>query len=121
MQLMRYLSNEPVARMGYWSNGANSLAVYKSHTNDWIYIEDAPLPAPGDDLTQPPTKTPTWNDLRTPTEAEHCSTPCALRSTSSGRPADCGAFAQESGLVVHAPSRRERICRSGSCSASSKT
>jgi hypothetical protein len=69
-QLMRYLSSEPVARMGYWTNGHERLAVYKSHTNDWVYIKDAPLPAPGDDLTQPPKKTPTWKDLRTPTETE---------------------------------------------------
>ncbi|HTC73660.1 MAG TPA: N-6 DNA methylase [Solirubrobacteraceae bacterium] len=70
LQLMRYLASEPVARMGYWTNGTETLAVYKSHTNEWIYVEGAPLPAPGDDLTQPPEKTPTWNDLRTPTEAE---------------------------------------------------
>lgn len=70
MQLMRYLSNEPVVRMGYWTNGTERLAVYKSHTNEWIYVEDAALPAPGDDLTQPPQKTPTWNDLRTPSEVE---------------------------------------------------
>jgi len=70
LQLMRYLASEPVARMGFWTNGSETLAVYKSHTNEWIYVEEAPLPAMGDDLTQPPEKTPTWNDLRTPTEAE---------------------------------------------------
>ncbi len=70
LQLIRYLSNEPMARMGFWSNGTETLAVYKSHTNDWIEIVGAALPAPGDDLTQPPTKVPTWNDLREPTEAE---------------------------------------------------
>jgi predicted RNA methylase len=70
MQLIRYLSNEPVARMGFWTNGTKTLAVYKSHTNDWIYVEDAPLPAPGDDLTRPPERTPTWNDLREPNDAE---------------------------------------------------
>jgi hypothetical protein len=70
MQLMRYLSNEPVAKMGYWTNGLRSLAVYKSHTNDWIYVKDAELPSPGDDLTRPPRKKPTWEDLREPTEAE---------------------------------------------------
>ncbi|HEX5989660.1 MAG TPA: N-6 DNA methylase [Solirubrobacterales bacterium] len=70
MQLIRYLSNEPVARMGFWTNGTKTLAVYKSHTNDWIFVEDAPLPAPGDDLTRPPEKLPTWNDLREPNEAE---------------------------------------------------
>lgn len=69
-QLIRYLSNEPVARMGFWTNGAARLAVYKSHSNEWLYVEDAPLPGPHDDLTQPPEEPPTWNDLRTPTEAE---------------------------------------------------
>ena len=53
-QLIRYLSNEPVARMGFWTNGTKGLAVYKSHSNEWLYVEDAPLPGPHDDLTQPP-------------------------------------------------------------------
>jgi type I restriction enzyme M protein len=69
-QLIRYLSNEPVARMGFWTNGTDTLAVYKSHSNEWVYIEGAPLPGPHDDLTQPSEEPPTWNDLRTPTEAE---------------------------------------------------
>lgn len=69
-QLQRYLASEPVVRLGYWTNGTRSLAVYKSHTNDWIEVPDAPLPHPGDDLTAPPTKPPTWNDLREPTEAQ---------------------------------------------------
>ncbi len=70
MQLMRYLSNEPVARMGYWTNGTESLAVYKSHSSDWVYVENATLPAPDDDLTRPPEEPPTWKDLRTPNEAQ---------------------------------------------------
>lgn len=70
MQLIRYLSSEPVVRMGYWTNGTSSLAVFKSHTNDWVYVEDAPLPGPGDDLTAPPTKAPTWKDLAEPNEAQ---------------------------------------------------
>ena len=69
-QLQRYLASEPVVRLGYWTNGTKSLAVYKSHTNDWIEVADAPLPHPGDDLTAPPSKPPTWNDLREPTEAQ---------------------------------------------------
>lgn len=73
-QLQRYLASEPVVRMGYWTNGTESLAVYKSHSNDWIKVKDAPLPHPGDDLTAPPQKPPTWKDLRKPTEAQ-------LRST----------------------------------------
>jgi hypothetical protein len=70
MQLMRYLSNEPVARMGFWTNGTKTLAVYKSHSNEWVYVEDAPYPGPHDDLTQPPKEPPTWRDLRTPNEAQ---------------------------------------------------
>ena len=69
-QLMRYLSNEPVARMGFWTNGTKTLAVYKSHSNEWVYLEDALLPGPHDDLTQPPEEPPTWDDLRIPGEAE---------------------------------------------------
>jgi hypothetical protein len=69
-QLIRYLAAEPVVRMGYWTNGAESLAIYKSHTNDWIKIKNAPLPHPGDDLTAPPAKPPTWDDLVTPTETQ---------------------------------------------------
>lgn len=69
-QLQRYLASEPVVRVGFWTNGTRSLAVYKSHTNDWIEVPDAPLPHPGDDLTAPPTKPPTWSDLREPTEGQ---------------------------------------------------
>lgn len=69
-QLQRYLSSEPVVKMGFWSNGKATLAIYKSHTNDWIYVENAHLPHPGDDLTAPPKKAPIWSDLREPTEAQ---------------------------------------------------
>lgn len=69
-QLMRYLSGEPAVKMGYWTNGSESLAIYKRHAAEWLQITNAPLPAPGDDLTQPPDEPPTWNALREPTEVE---------------------------------------------------
>lgn len=69
-QLMRYLSMEPMAKLGYWTNGAASLAIYKQHVNDWLQIEGAPLPKPDDDLTRPPSAPLTWNLLRLPTEVE---------------------------------------------------
>ena len=69
-QLIRYLSMEPMVKLGYWTNGKNSLAIYKQHTNDWIYVNGAPLPNPDDDLTRPPEKPLTWNTLRLPTEVE---------------------------------------------------
>jgi len=69
-QLLRYLSNEPMAKMGFWTNGHQTLAVYKRHLADWVFVENAPLPHPSDDLTQPPDEPPTWNTMRQPSEAE---------------------------------------------------
>jgi type I restriction enzyme M protein len=69
-QLMRYLSNEPMAKMGFWTNGQQTLAVYKSHSSGWVMEPNAPLPRPGDDLTRPPESPPTWNTMRTPSETE---------------------------------------------------
>jgi len=69
-QLMRYLSNEPMAKMGYWTNGSASLAVYKTLDNKWIEIENAPLPRPGDDLSKPPVSPLTWDTMQVPTDAE---------------------------------------------------
>lgn len=69
-QLMRYLSMEPMAKLGYWTNGSASLAIYKQHTNDWLEIEGAPLPQPDDDLTRPPSAPLTWNTLRLPSDVE---------------------------------------------------
>lgn len=69
-QLIRYLSNEPMAKMGFWTNGNQSLAVYKRHASDWLIVDNAPLPHPDDDLSQPPEEPPTWEKLKTPSEAE---------------------------------------------------
>jgi hypothetical protein len=69
-QLIRYLSNEPMAKMGFWTNGSQTLAVYKRHQSDWVFVENAGLPHPTDDLTQPPDEPPTWLTMRQPSEAE---------------------------------------------------
>lgn len=69
-QLTRYLSCEPLAKMGFWTNGSETLAIYKRHSADWVEVKGAKLPAPSDDLTQPPDEPPTWNDLKQPGEAE---------------------------------------------------
>jgi N-6 DNA Methylase len=69
-QLIRYLSMEPMAKLGYWTNGSASLAIYKRHVNDWLVVEGAPLPQPDDDLTRPPEHPPTWNTLQLPTDVE---------------------------------------------------
>lgn len=69
-QLMRYLSNEPMVKLGYWSNGAESLAIYKTLDGNWSEIENAPLPRPGDDLTKPAVAPLTWDSMDQPTEAQ---------------------------------------------------
>lgn len=69
-QLLRYLSNEPTAKMGYWTNGTDSVAIYKRHTSKWLHIPGAPLPTPFDDLTAPPDEPLLWADLETPTEPQ---------------------------------------------------
>lgn len=68
-QLIRYLSSEPMAKMGFWTNGSDTAAVYKSHTSDWITVRGAHLPGPETDLTQPPSKPVTWSSMRVPDEA----------------------------------------------------
>jgi type I restriction enzyme M protein len=69
-QLMRYLSNEPMAKLGYWTNGSHSLAIYKTLDGNWLEIENAPLPRPGDDLSKPAEAPLTWNTMSVPTDAE---------------------------------------------------
>ena len=69
-QLMRYLSAEPMAKMGFWTNGTQTLAIYKRHSADWVEVANAKLPQPSDDLTQAPDIPPTWNSLKVPSEVE---------------------------------------------------
>lgn len=69
-QLMRYLSSEPMAKMGFWTNGLETLAIYKRHSADWVEVPGAKLPEPDDDMTQAPDTPPTWKTIREPSEAE---------------------------------------------------
>ena len=69
-QLIRYLSNEPMAKMGYWSNGSSHLAIYKTPDGDWIEVEGAGPPRPDDDLTGPAKAPISWSSMAEPTEAE---------------------------------------------------
>lgn len=80
-QLVRYLASEPMAKLGYWTNGKRSLSVYKRHSSDWLFLEDTPLPAPGDDLTRPPDSPITWQKMRVPSEVEISSTLTRLLNT----------------------------------------
>lgn len=69
-QLIRYLSSEPMVKMGFWTNGTDSLVIYKSHSSEWVEIKGAPLPSPSDDFTQPPKEPLKWVSLREPSEVE---------------------------------------------------
>lgn len=69
-QLEAYLTMEPIAKMGYWTNGTDSAAVYKRHSADWVVIRPAPIPRPFDDLTRPPDVPLTWDRMEDPSEAQ---------------------------------------------------
>jgi type I restriction enzyme M protein len=47
-QLENYLSLEYTAKMGYWTNGAESLAIYRLPSGKFSYQVGAPLPKPTD-------------------------------------------------------------------------
>lgn len=69
-QLEVYLSREPRAKYGYWTNGAASVAVYKLPDGNVEVVKGAGLPHPADNLSKPSTRPLTYNRLRTPTERE---------------------------------------------------
>ena len=65
-QLEIYLSLEPRARVGYWSNGRASLALYRRADGTFKEVENRPPPGPLDNLAEPAEKPLTWDDLQTP-------------------------------------------------------
>jgi type I restriction enzyme M protein len=69
-QLEIYLSREPRARYGYWTNGSESLAVYKLPDGTVNVVRGADLPRPSDSLSKPSEEPLTYRSLRTPTERE---------------------------------------------------
>jgi type I restriction-modification system DNA methylase subunit len=69
-QLEIYLSLEPRARYGYWTNGSKSLAVYKLADGTHQVVEGAPLPRPQDNLAKPSAEPLTFDRLRVPTEKQ---------------------------------------------------
>ncbi|HTA14656.1 MAG TPA: N-6 DNA methylase [Solirubrobacteraceae bacterium] len=69
-QLYRYLSSEPLAKMGFWTNGSESLAIYKKADGNWTEVPGAPLPRPGEDLTRPSDAPLTWETMEVPGEAQ---------------------------------------------------
>ncbi|HEX6753258.1 MAG TPA: N-6 DNA methylase [Solirubrobacterales bacterium] len=69
-QLEIYLSREPRAKYGYWTNGDKSVAVYKLPDGSVQVVEGANLPRPEDNLSKPSAKPLNYERLKTPTERE---------------------------------------------------
>lgn len=69
-QLEIYLSLEPRAKFGYWTNGDRSVAVYKLPDGTVDVVPGAALPRPEDNLSKPSARPLTYSTLRTPTERE---------------------------------------------------
>lgn len=69
-QLERYMSSEPSVKMGYWTNGTKSAAVYRTPDLEYVVVHDAPLPKPDDDFTKPPKDVLTFKKLREPEAGE---------------------------------------------------
>ncbi|MFY1654033.1 HsdM family class I SAM-dependent methyltransferase [Solwaraspora sp. WMMB762] len=65
-QLEIYLAREPRARVGYWSNGSESLTVLKRADGTFQHRGGGGIPRPGDNFEQPSEKPLTYSDLVIP-------------------------------------------------------
>ncbi len=69
-QLETYLLREPRARYGYWTNGTDSVGVYKLADGTFEHVPGAPLPSPHDDFAKPGAEPLTYDRLREPSARE---------------------------------------------------
>ncbi len=69
-QLEIYLSLEPRAVAGYWTNGTQVSALYKTASGKYKRVDNAGLPRPTDNLFLPGDTPLFWTDLITPTTLE---------------------------------------------------
>jgi len=69
-QLEILLSREPRARMGYWSNGSKSVAIYRRADGSFELKEGAPLPKPTDTFSLGGAKALDFSDLVPPEPGE---------------------------------------------------
>lgn len=69
-QLEIYLAREPRAQMGFWTNGSESIRVYRRADGTFYHSSNEGLPRPGENLAKPSEKPLTYNDLRVPTLGE---------------------------------------------------
>ena len=69
-QLEIYLSLEPRAIAGYWTNGSEISALFRTADGKFKRLDNASLPRPSENLLLPSEKPITWTDFQSPTEAE---------------------------------------------------
>lgn len=69
-QLEIYLSLEPRAVVGYWTNGVEISALFRTADGKFKRVDHAKLPTPEDNLLFPSDKPITWEDLESPSESE---------------------------------------------------
>ncbi|MGV9713341.1 HsdM family class I SAM-dependent methyltransferase [Gordonia sp. NPDC003424] len=65
-QLEVYLTREPRARMGFWTNGSEDVRVYKLADGGFLHQRGRGIPRPGDDLTKASKEPLTFADLKVP-------------------------------------------------------
>lgn len=69
-QLEIYLTREPRAKLGYWTNGTQNVRVYKLPDGNFKHVKGRGIPKPGEDLELPSEKPLTYKDLRVPQNGE---------------------------------------------------
>lgn len=65
-QLEMYLTREPRARMGFWTNGVDDVRVYKLPDGGFLHVKGRGIPHPGEDLTKASKQPLTFKDMRVP-------------------------------------------------------
>ncbi|MCC8929012.1 class I SAM-dependent DNA methyltransferase [Rhodococcus sp. I2R] len=73
-QLEIYLAREPRARLGYWTNGHESIRVYQLADGTFKHVPGGNLPRPGENLEQSNDVPLTYADLVVPTSSNLKST-----------------------------------------------
>ena len=68
-QLEIYLSLEPRAVVGYWTNGQNISALFRTSDGKFKRVDNAKLPSPQDNLFFPSESPIRWDNLLSPAEA----------------------------------------------------
>ncbi len=63
-QLEQYLSREPRALAGFWTNGSDVSALYRRPDGTFLTKEKSPLPKPGDNFLTPTADPLKWGDLK---------------------------------------------------------